>query len=169
MKLRLKTKGNHDSERIRLKEQTFLQGLYQFTACWTEICISSLSSNLIFFNSTARVVQHMHPMSIIFFVTKPLHEQNGKKTANQAILGLCHPDKQILCTNILLGVLYVLWNNCQYKLSLLMPKLHAHATWACIHSLAQVMRNGRNLTYSLIVKILSNKFCFLHKCFFRLF
>ena len=31
MKLRLKTKDHHDSERIRLEEQTFLRGLKQFT------------------------------------------------------------------------------------------------------------------------------------------
>ena len=41
MKVRLKTKDNHDSERIGLKYQIFLQGLYlQFTAGWTEICIN---------------------------------------------------------------------------------------------------------------------------------
>ena len=64
MKLRLKMKDNHDGERIRLKEQTFLRGLIS-VHCVSEQNLQTytrLKSDI--FNLTAAV--------FIFFVKKPL-------------------------------------------------------------------------------------------------
>ena len=94
-------KDNHDGERIRLKEQTFLRGLIS-VHCVLERNLQTytrLKSDI--FNSTATVMQHMHCVSIIFFCTETfasvkklytrnLKQQNEKKRkiTNQAILKL---------------------------------------------------------------------------------